>query len=170
MKRSILLIPILFLVACGMPLLPDYNAPSKYTKKSSPNEAIVQNAFFEARVSPVPGYYCFNSFMLTLKNATKSDLEIIWDKTLYIRDNQTEGGFLFGTDTRRDALLIRPHDIVFPGAVFSKELFPAVVVNSSRYGEWSTNIHPGRAGVYLTVKVGDRIIKENLTTVLHCYK
>jgi hypothetical protein len=105
------------------------------------------------------------SYDLTVTNKTNQDVEIIWDKTMYINENNTTNdGFVFGDETNyydyyKDHQ--RKTTIVFAKDSMKKTLYPACLASFRR--GWSHNYLPsGKTGVYLTAKVGDEVVTQRL--------
>jgi len=58
-------------------------------KSSWSGDTMIENEYFSATILPTN-----KRFKLTVKNKTKSDLVINWNKTLFIESGQTAGGFM----------------------------------------------------------------------------
>lgn len=120
----------------------------------------VSNKFFDATVSTQG-----NSFLLSIRNKTAQDLEVDWNKTLYISAGATSGGFMFEGIVYSKRNEPKPADVVFANGNFSKWISPNNLVSftSGRYGGWSHDpIGYGETGVYLTVRAGNEEIKEKI--------
>jgi uncharacterized protein YxeA len=103
------------------------------------------------------------SYDLTVTNKTNQDVEIIWDKTMYIEENNTTNdGFMFGDETfLEDRDRHRKPTIVFAKNSMKKTLYPACLAFFRR--GWSHYYLPsGKSGVYIVVKVGDEEVKQRL--------
>ncbi len=141
---------------------------SRYERSYSTSPAIrtVSNEFFDASIEPVKNYRAIEAFLLKLTNKTDKTLEIDWNRTLFLEGGQTSGGFMFeGVQYIRRNDPKQP-DLVLPNAQFSKAIWPNQNVKSYG-GEW---LHmpigtttTGECGVSLSVKVGDKEVRENLT-------
>lgn len=120
----------------------------------------VSNKFFDATVTTRG-----TSFLLSIQNKTAQDIEVDWNRTLYIGSGTTSGGFMFEGVVYANRNNPKPPDVVFANSQFSKTIFPSNLVSftSGRYGGWShDSIGYGETGVYLTVKVGNEEIKEKI--------
>jgi hypothetical protein len=120
----------------------------------------VSNKFFDANVTAHR-----NSFTLSIQNKTSQDLEVDWNKTLYISSGTTSGGFMFEGVVYANRNNPKPPDIVFANGKFSKVIHPNNLVSytSGKYGGWShDSIGFGDTGVYLTIKAGNEEIKEKI--------
>jgi hypothetical protein len=123
------------------------------------------NDFFTAKISPLCPNGC-QAFLLTIENKTDKDLELDWNKTLYISNGRTSGGFMFEGVVYKDRNNPKPPDIIFAKSRFLKTIWPNNLVHfsSGKYGGWRNEDMPtGENGVYLTVKIGDQEIKEKIT-------
>lgn len=141
--------------------------PPKYDVTVTPPSTSISNNFFDATILPGDKgtYGLISDFILIVKNKTKEDLEIDWNKTLFIKDNQTRGGFMFAGIVYSKRNEPKVPDVVFPGVELKKAISPTILVfyDSGRYGSgWNHNELSGEVGVYLVTKVGKQEIKEKL--------
>ncbi len=110
-----------------------------------------------------------NAFTLIIENKTNKDMEVDWNKTLYIAQGRTSGGFMFDGIVYAQRNAPKPPDIVFKGGTFRKNIYPTNLVefSSGKYGGWRhQNMPQGLNGVYLTLRIGNEEINEKLTTSL----
>ena len=116
------------------------------------------NPVFDAQIETKDFY----SFQLTIKNKSNDNIEILWDKTLYIESNSTNGGFSLGTEKfyeEKDNVI--PNMIIFPGDTATRYIYPITLRYWSR--GWYRNImNIGRHGIYLTIKAGDKEYREKM--------
>lgn len=157
---------VLALTGCAQMLgLPP---PQQWT--SEPPMVTVDKELYTVTVAPGCRDFGCKAFALTLMNKTDKNLEIDWNKTLFITRGQTSGGFMFEGVVYKDRQNPKPPDIVFPGSTLGKVLWPNNLVNFSggRYGTgWEhQSMSPGETGVYLTVVVDGKEMNEKLTTTL----
>jgi len=132
----------------------------RYLSYSQPIVQISSNEYFEAKLRPDCSPYCY-SFDLTIQNLTNSDLELDWNKTLFIANGTTAGGFMFDGILYKDRNNPKPPDIIFAKSSFEKTIYPNKYVEY--YDGWhNRRMPPGEYGVYLNIKVGDKEIKEKL--------
>jgi len=139
-----------------------------YVWKSKPAIQIVENSYFIATISPS---HCSakgcKSFFLTVKNKTSKNLELDWNKTLYIADNQTSGGFMFEGVVYKDRNNPKPPDIVFSYGKLTRNIWPnklAKFFSSTEWAGWQNGAMPlGENGVYLTIIVDGEEVSERLT-------
>jgi hypothetical protein len=146
---------------------PPYPLPVPATMESwedMPSQQTLSNDFFDVQVKPVcKSHGWCTSFILTLKNKTDNNLELNWNKTLYISNGQTSGGFMFEGIIIRDRNNQKPPDIIFAHDLFSKLIYPNNLVSFVR-NEWvHLPMKNGENGVYLSVIVNDKEINEKLT-------
>jgi hypothetical protein len=137
----------------------------RYVYRASPYVQTSTNDFFEAKISPLCPSGC-KAFQLTIENKTDKDIELDWNKTLYISNGTTSGGFMFEGVVYIDRNNPKSPDIVFSKSTFSKTIWPnnLVYYSSGKHGRWRNKDMPtGENGVYLTVKVNGEEIKEKIT-------
>jgi hypothetical protein len=136
--------------------------------QSVPEVQRAENEVFKVALRPVQtnkmGSIFYTSFDLTIQNKTNGDLELIWDKTLYIEDGVTKGGFMFEGVVFKDRNRPKPPDIVFAGSQFSKTIYPNVYVTYERNLGWynKTINKPGEVGAYVTIRAKDKELHEKL--------
>jgi len=168
MIMAVLVTGLLSIIASGGP---------KYAWRSDPFDKIVTNEFFEAKIRPECGYdynieaSSCKGFLLTIENKTDKDLELIWDKTLYIDNGQTSGGFMYEGIIYKDRNNPKPPDIIFAKNTFTRSIYPNNLIRfqSGRFAKWlHDSMSSGAQGVYLTVKLGNNEIREKL--ILNLYK
>lgn len=138
---------------------------TRYIYRASPRTQTSSNNYFITKISPMCTYLC-TAFSLTIENKTNKNIEIDWNKTLYILNGRTSGGFMFEGIVFRDRNNPKPPDIVFANKSFTKTIYPNNLVSftSGRGGGWEHDGMPsGENGVYLTVKIGNEEISEKIT-------
>jgi hypothetical protein len=161
-----ILLLIILLTAC---------APTKKIRNwvSSPSVQKGGNISFEASFEPLKGdKKFFVSFRLSVRNKTDKGLKIDWNKTRYIYKGQPYGGFVFyGIDpaTIKDSI---PPDLIAPGKLFSKEIFPTnlvaftpirqQVLDKKGKGIYPGPIPAGENGIYLVILQGEQEIVEKI--------
>ena len=94
--------------------------------RSTPTVQNAENEYYEAQLEPLTmGHKFFVSFRLSVTNRTGKDFEIDWNKTLYIHNGRTRGGFVFKgikPEDIRDSTI--PPDAILAGVTFSKVISP----------------------------------------------
>jgi hypothetical protein len=123
-------------------------------------------------VSIIPEYwssyrqgYGWHAFKLSVTNKTNRNIEIVWDKTLFISNGSTNGRFMFEGVVYKERNNPRPNDLVFGNTTFKKLILPNNLVEffPSRGLGWIHNIiQPGETGVYITIKVEEKEIGEKV--------
>ena len=124
------------------------------------------NQYFKASLYPSCTNNC-TGFTVTVKNNSDKDIEIDWNKTLYIANGATSGGFMFDGIVYSKRHEPKPPDIVFANGYFSKNILPVNLVDydSGRYGlGWQhKELSYGETGIYLTVNVDGKTFNEKIT-------
>ncbi len=136
----------------------------KYIWKIEPYSQKVKNEYFSATISPTAyssyrgGYEAFD---LRIKNKSSVDIELDWNKTLYIENEKTNGGFMFEGVVYRDRNNPKHPDIIFAGSEFRKTIYPNNLVTF--YEGWHHyKIPSGQNGIYLTIRVKEKEINEKV--------
>ncbi len=140
---------------------------------SEPRTQRVSNEYFDAELTPIllsgPDlailFYTpdesYRAFQLSLKNNSDKDIEINWNRTLYISQGQTSGGFMFEGIAYLTRNNPKPPDVVFAHSSIQKLIFPNNLVDfTSRWCHYPMS--PGENGVYLSVIVDGKEITEKL--------
>ena len=101
-------------------------APAKKVWVSNPMVQSTQNPYYNARIEPLTrDHDFFVSFRLTVRNKADKNLVIDWNKTRYIHNGRTRGGFVFKgikpEDVKNSTI---PPDTILAGGFFSKEIMP----------------------------------------------
>lgn len=108
------------------------------------------------------GLHAYNAFNLTVRNKSAKNIEINWNKTLYVSDGITSGGFMFEGIVYKDRNNQKQSDIAFPGVEFKKTIFPNSLVNFS-LGDWR---HPlmkeGEHGALIVFVIDGKEFAERL--------
>ena len=136
MKKIAVILAVLLFTGCGI-------ATSR-VMKSVPEIAHVGNEFFTAEITPMQGLYGYDSFALDIQGKTDSNIEIDWNKTLFISNGHTNGSFMFEGIVYKDRNNPKTPDIIFGKSRFVKRIWP----NNLVYRE----LPAGDTGVYLTVR------------------
>jgi hypothetical protein len=140
--------------------------------KSEPETATVENEQFIAQIKPVWQYGTCRGFVLTIVNKTDKNIEVNWNKTLYISGGQTSGGFMFEGVVYKDRNNQKPPDVVFAKGTFTKTIWPNNLVSFSAgsayvYGGWLNEAMPaGENGAYLSLSIDGKEVSERLVVLL----
>lgn len=105
----------------------------------------------------------FSGFDLTVENKSKADLSINWDKSYFIDDGASDGGFMFKGVNYAKRTDPKPDLILLPGATKLITIYPnsrAQFLNSIYYGHvkmmqggWANMpLGPGNYGAIIQVK------------------
>ncbi len=150
-------------------------APTKKIKNwvSSPSVQKGGNKSFEARFEPLKGdKKFFVSFRLSVMNKTDKNLNIDWNKTRFIYKGRPYGGFVFYGINPADIKNSIPPDLIAPGQLFSKEIFPAnlvaftpireEVLNKKGRGIYPGPIPAGENGISLVILQGEQEIVDKI--------
>ena len=104
MKKKLLIL-IFFLGGCVT--IPEFS----YKPDTVPSE----NDTYSAKLDFVAKYESlYNGMVLTIQNKTENEIEVVWDKTHYLDNGQTNGGFMFAGIIYADRNNPKPNDIIFP--------------------------------------------------------
>lgn len=173
MNRS--LVSLFLAVACHAAI---GCSTTKLTWVSEPQVRKARNEIFDAELKPAGiksgDTQVYKAFLLFLRNKTDKELEIVWDKTLFIYNGQMNGGFMFEGVIHEDREKLKPPDIVSPQGTFLKKIWPNSLVfyyvpekRAYYEGAWiHRELNPGQNGVYLTVKYGEREINEKIVLLI----
>lgn len=148
MKRFFIASVILFIAACS----------TGHVWKSSPIKQIAKNSCFNTRIDPAYDRDMIVGFDLKVKNNCKEDVQIIWDKTVFMFNSKNHGTFLFNGENKK-ALGSRKPETIKGESVISRRIFPVEYVTSK--GQY-TPLKEGKNGVFVTVKKGLRGYHETL--------
>ena len=132
--------------------------------KTTPEKQIVNNDNYSIQLIPVdPRPRFFTAFNLTIDNKTDSDIELIWDKTNFIYNGQTNGGFMFEGIVFKDRNNPKQPDVIFARNRFQKTIWPNNLVRfDTTIGWYQAGMDMGDNGIYLTLKVNGKEVKEKL--------
>jgi len=161
MKKLAVAIFIVFLVAsCSR---------GPWVIKSYPPVQKIDNSLYTIQLTPSEvDRYSYTAFDLTIKNKTDKDIELEWDRTYYLQSGQTNGGFMFEGIIERDRNNPKPPDIIMAQTIFSKTIYPnfLTVYRVTPAGTiiWRhDSFTNGENGIYLSLKVKGKEIREKLT-------
>lgn len=160
MKRlfSIGLISIFVLLIQGCGISNSYMYEQIIPENKSNN---VEVTITPINPSMIAGY---SAFILKVNNNSNDDIEIDWNKTYFIDKGRTNGTFMFEGIVYKYRDNQKASDIVFSKNQFSKVIYPNNYVTFSTtgtYSDWQHNgFGVGEFGIYLTLKVNDKEIKE----------
>ena len=143
--------------------------------RSTPIVQNAENEYYEAQLEPLTrGHKFFVSFRLSVINRTGKNFEIDWNKTKYIHNGRTRGGFVFKgikpEDIRNSTI---PADTILAEDTFSKVISPYKLVaraplRESSVGGTESSIYPGilpagENGILLVVRLNGKEVVEKIT-------
>ena len=123
--------------------------------------SLAENPDYVISITP-SGTHAYNGFNLTVRNKSSKNIEVNWNKTLYVANGVTSGGFMFEGVVYKDRNNPKQSDIVFPGVEFNKTIYPNSLVQFS-FGNWR---HPlmneGEHGAVVTLTIDGKDVGERL--------
>jgi hypothetical protein len=163
MKKIILGLALLVLTGCAGGKI--FRFTDKPASISTNDVAIVFDVNCEM---PYIVSYCQN-LSLGISNKTNKNILINWNKSYYIRNNQTQGGFMYSGIQYLLRNTHRQNDIIFPNGSYTQILYPSNLVEFSSYASsgWIHNqLQLGNHGIYLTLIINDKEVEYKLNTEL----
>jgi hypothetical protein len=145
---------------------------------SSPVVQATGNQYYEAQLEPLTnGHKFFVSFRLTVTNKTDQNLELDWNKTVYIHNGRTRGGFVFKgikpEDIKESTI---PADTILGGHTFSKVISPYKLLaraplRDPRIEATESSIYPGilpagENGMVLVIRLNGKELVEKITLTI----
>ena len=172
-RNFFLLMFVLLIYGCATPR-PTFT-PTLSFFKSSPETQTIQKELFDVSLTPYdfspniyyPGY-C--AFQLTVTNKSDKEIEIDWNRTLFIQDGKTNGSFMFEGVWYGDRNNIKSPDIIFPKSTISKVIWPNNLVQFTEDSWVHHSMGVGNLGVSLSLKSNGKEIRENLILKITSYK
>ena len=170
MKKIFFLLTILTLVGCApVPSTTKYTDKDVYVEKNNVKVGLSVNC----RKLKLLGYfdtYCDN-LTLVVQNKNNQNIEINWDKTFFVSNNQTDGGFMFGVIPYITRNSKKANDVVFPNGNFAKVIYPNNFVYYSSSSGWIHKDLPiGEIGIYLTLIIDKKEVEYKLMNELKIKK
>ena len=139
---------------------------------ASPETINAELEGMKIKTSPACTSWGCDGFLIQITNTTDQDIEIDWNKTLYIRNGQTSGTFMYEGIVYAKRNETKSPDIVFPGGKLIKAIYPVNLVDytSGQYGGWSHESMPaGENGIYLNAKIGGKTHTKKLVTEISVF-
>ena len=145
---------------------------------SSPVVQATGNQYYEAQLEPLTnGHKFFVSFRLTVTNKTGKNLEIDWNKTVYIHNGRTRGGFVFKgikPEDIRDSTI--PADTILGEHTSSKVISPYKLLahaplRDPSVGATESSIYPGilptgENGILLVIRQNGKEVVQKITLTI----
>lgn len=157
MKKNLLMCVLLGLFLVGLSC-----ASKRYMWRSQPNMQEASNEYYTATISPIYIFNGYKGFTLYIHNKSPGDIDVDWDNTLYVYEGKKKGGFIFQKMRSGDRI---DTPSIISGSMFSEDIFPAKLATYSTIALSTIYepMGPGENGVFLTVKVGGKVVTETLT-------
>jgi len=165
MKKIIIVIGML--VVMGFMLFGCARAP--WIIKSTPLMQTVNNDLYSIQLLPTAeNRYSFTAFELTIENKTNNDIDVIWDRTYYLNEGKTSGGFMNEGIVYKDRNNPRSPDVVFPKIKFQKTIMPNILVyfSAGKIAWYHDQMPDGENGIYITLIVNGKEVREKLVVNL----
>lgn len=152
---ALITLGVIFLSGCT-------TTAAKYEWKSHQTGEQNGNDIFDATVSLSSCNELWGtckSFSLVVKNKTNKNIELNWNKTFFINKGQVSGRFMLADTQYTDRGNARVSDVIFPGGVLRKNIWPNTLVYFSNvggmYGGWTNLEIPKNReiGIYLTINI-----------------
>ena len=156
-KISLYMIFIFLLPACSS---------SQYVWKSDPPLQSYNNRYFAISTVPIILFDGYGAFAIKVKNKTNRNIEVDWNRTIFISNAEANGGFMFqGIAYERRNCRIPP-DIIPPYRTLRKIVFPNNLVVKSDDVWVHKPMQKGENGLYITVRINGKNMGATLTSHL----
>ncbi len=107
------------------------------------------------------------TFDLYIFNKSNKDIKLDWNKTAFISNGQTSGGFLQKGVVIRDRNNLRPPSVIFASSKFVAHVAPNISMDFKVLGWEIKPIPAGEAGFYLVMEVDGKDVPMKMTTQVH---
>jgi len=164
MRHNSFLFSLLLFVIMGCVGLQKEVPLHKAVWKTFPESPSIENDIFRADLYPT--HFSFrgcDGFHIVIKNKTEKNLEINWNRTLYMANGQTNGTFMYDGILYKDRNANKPPDFVLPKGNFEKKIYPANLVTFSDSNWIHLPIGQGNHGIFLSLVIDGKEINETLT-------
>lgn len=145
-----------------------------YTYQADPQVVANRNDSYEVELKPIPctSFLGCTGFNLSIKNNTESEIEIDWNKSLFVANGQTNGGFMFEGTVFKDRNNSKDPDVIFANSSFNKKIYPNALVgyNTTLHKWLQAPMYNGSYGAYLRLKVNGKEFSEKLITKITAMK
>jgi hypothetical protein len=154
---SYILIFVFLLPACS---------GSQYVWRSDPPLQSYKNRYFSISTVPIILFDGYGAFAVKVRNKTKKNIEVDWNRTIFISNVGPNGGFMFqGIPYEKRNRLISP-EIIPPYGTLRKIVFPNNLIVKSDDSWIHKPMEKGKNGLYITVKVNGKNMGATLTSHL----
>ena len=139
---------------------------SHYVWRSDPPLQSYNNRYFAISTVPLILFDGYGAFAVKVKNKTKKNIEVDWNRTIFISNAGPNGGFMFeGIPYEERNRLISP-EIIPPDGTLRKIVFPNNLIVKSDDSWIHKPMEKGKNGLYITVKVNGKNMGAKLTSHL----
>lgn len=158
MKRSFVVLWVVVFLCVGCASSTHYEFSFDESKSS------VKTKYYVAKIAirSTRGLYPMNSYKLDITNLSDKDIEIDWNKTQFIINGQTHGGFMFEGIRYVAREDVKNPSFILNKSSFSEFIYPNYLVSYYLKSWWNTTIPDGETGVLLTLKIGNQEVREKL--------
>lgn len=131
-------------------------APIAPSRVPPQQQASISNQVYEAMITPAYLYFgqVPAGFALSIRNKSSGDIQVDWNRTAFIDNGATHGGFMYEGIPFPERNSPKEPDTIFPGGVLKKDIFP-IITADFRNGRWGYAGIEGKVGVLLVIKVGN---------------
>jgi len=112
-----------------------------------------------------PGHDAYNRFILTVENKTDKVIELNWNKTNFISDGMSQGGFMLPAILFVDKDQPRQSDVVFAKSVLKKDIYPSSLAEFGK-GWYNAPVVVGETGAFITLNIDGKEYQNKLTSKL----
>ena len=139
---------------------------SQYVWRSDPPLPSYNNRYFSISTVPIILLDGYGAFAIKVKNKTKRNIEVDWNRAIFISDDKANGGIMFqGIDYEKRNYPIPP-EIIPPYGTLKKIVFPNNLIVRSDDSWIHKPMEKGENGLYITVKVDGKNMGAKLTSHL----
>jgi len=138
------------------------------TFRADPSSVSV-NDNLDIILSPLksPNGSWITGFQLQIVNNTLEDIELNWNRTLYLDNGQSRGGFIFEGLVWAERNNPKAPDMIFTGQVFKKEIYPNIRVDVVDLGSkkrwYNKHMSAGRHGASLSLWVDGQEVRREVS-------
>ena len=137
-------------------LLPTACSSSQYVWRSDPPLPSYSNKYFSISTVPIILFDGYGAFAIKVQNKTKRNIEVNWNRTIFISNAEANGGFMFQGIPYEKRNYPIPPDIVPPHGILRKIVFPNNLIVKSDDSWIHKPMEKGENGLYITVKVNGK--------------
>jgi len=165
--KKLLIVSVVFLFLLGC-------TTTKTVWKSTPEIPVLQKEMYSISLKAIcgKGHWGCTGFIFRIQNNLDKEIQIDWNKTLFIENGQTNGNFIYPGIMYMQRHSPRTNDVIMAKGRFEKQIKPTNHVYYSE-GWGNRRWKQGNYGVYFTFiidgqevheKVMMDVTKEKITT------